>query len=269
MSNEWHDIAALRDVTDFEARRSEAAPDEILSVREDGGSLESETDGVTAGWVLRRITDACVAEDVPRSDEKASALERIGARFVMMSASCGHAPALNANERRRVRALTWERFDRLMLPTCDTAVRVCEFVSAETWTLRWLGRRVTLLAYAFDRSPMMRAALPSMERIGALWGLSAENTRSAVCAAFVKVKAELLRAGMVKQRFHFWFEKSDEAKVIYAQAQEGNHNRLGGDELSVESWDGIPLRPEWRGLDAEERRRRLRCLAARAGGWPE
>lgn len=178
---------------------------------------------------------------------------------------------MSANERRAMRAVIVKCNGTLALPPCADAARVHEFLRGGETEPRLIGRRLSLLAYAFNRGPVIREALPSLESIGRLWQLTAQNKRSAVCAAMQKLRDEIRRGGWMcghrdMRSFKFWFEKSPDAKAVYAAAQRGNRNRGGGaddddGEDVREIVNGIPVKAEWRGLSALELRRRLNALA--------
>lgn len=134
-----------------------------------------------------------------------------------------------------------------------------------------LGRRVTLLGYAFERGPEMRAVFPSFESIGEHWGLGAKNKRSAVCAAMknlvrVMVERGQLRAPEAHALSELWFAKKRVTRERYAAAQVGNANRCAGEEdepLEVremlrleheERISGVPVRREFSGMSPRELR---------------
>jgi hypothetical protein len=101
-------------------------------------------------------------------------------------------------------------------------------LGVNTADLRSLGRRVTLLGYAMVREPEMQRILPSQESIGELWGLSAQNKRSAVSAA-LKVAVRSVLDRWYPKHSHAdlptWYGKRKETRAKYAQAQVGNTNR--------------------------------------------
>lgn len=125
-----------------------------------------------------------------------------------------------------------------------------------------LGRRVTLLAYAFCRESEVRAALPSFEYIGEyIWGLKAQNKRSAVCAAMHKAVIEMVERGQLKERdaatlTDLWFAKKQVTKAKYVIAQMGNRNRRK--RLEVVSMNAEEDLPESRRREiAEEHHERI------------
>ena len=160
-----------------------------------------------------------------------------------------------------------------------------------------IGRRVTLLAYAFCRESAVRAALPSFEVIGRdIWGLRARNPRSAVCAAMQAVVTSMVRRGQLKENAareltEMWFAKRAATRAKYHTAQQGNGNRrqsiqavasshddhaaqLADDpdqqhranELKqehAERIDGVPrqaMRPQFRGMTPAQIRAHLSAL---------
>lgn len=150
-----------------------------------------------------------------------------------------------------------------------------------------LGRRVTLLAYAFCREPEVRAALPSFEVIGRdIWRLRATNPRSAVCAAMKKAVTEMVARGQLREKdaqalTDMWWAKKKATKAKYARAQMGNTNRTlhpaeddlpesRREELMQEHRDridGVPreaMRPQFRTMTADEIRRHFQRLEAEA-----
>ena len=133
---------------------------------------------------------------------------------------------------------------------------------------RRIGRRASLVAYALNRSVVVREALPCLEVIGELWELRAENKRAAVSAAMNKLRREMVRNGQLTESFRFWFEKSPDARAVYAAVQMGNSNRAGSEEVTdvedAEVMDGIPIKPEFAGMRPVQRRARLRALAEAA-----
>ena len=99
---------------------------------------------------------------------------------------------------------------------------------------RDLGRRVSLLAYAFrpQCAAEVEDVLPTLGKLGELWGLSAENKRSAPSAALKVLMDDLIvkASGRMHHGAAFtpWFAKSRAASVVFAEAQEGNTNRRDG-----------------------------------------
>lgn len=117
-----------------------------------------------------------------------------------------------------------------------------------------IGRRVTLLAYAFCRDGAVRLALPSFEVIGRdIWGLRAKNPRSAVCAAMKSVVTQMVRRGQLRhqeaqQMTEMWFAKRAATRAKYHAAQMGNGNRR---QSSADDADGTEASSE----DLDQQRR--------------
>jgi hypothetical protein len=159
---------------------------------------------------------------------------------------------------------------------------VAELVLGGEREPRRVGRRVSLLAYAFERGDGVRSVLPSFESIGALWGLKARNQRSAVCAAMDKTVRQMVEKGQLRhceyeQMSELWFAKKRVTRERYQVAQIGNENRAhktshaDEDDLSesaaqavkkahAELIEGVPVKPEFKGLSALELRARLQRL---------
>lgn len=273
MSNDFHDIAGQKEggVIGIDALYGKG-PDEMLAdvpfeawARGEHGEAEEE---VSAGRdeLLMAITTQCF--------EGKPFLLEAGLRFCAMAWRAGVPVPRNANERRQMRSVTLACNGSLRLPRSDEAASVFEFLMGNETKPHLIGRRLSLMAYAFNRGPVIRDVFPAMEDIGKLWGLSAVNKRSAICAALVKLKKEILRGGwLTKHRrmesFHFWFEKPEEAKATYREVQMGNTNRQGREECAPdevrELIHGIPVKAEFRGLSPQELRRRLDALAAGEG----
>lgn len=267
MSNEHHDVAALHESSGIGIDALHvAAPDEMLA------------DVPFEVWASRNVdvTDAKVGRDelmmaiTTQCFEGRPSLLEAGMRFCAMASRAGVPVPMNANERREMRAVIACCNGSLWLPRCEEAACVFEFLRGGITKPRYLGRRLSLMAYAFNRGFVILRVFPSMESIGDLWELSADNKRSAVCAALVKLKAEILRSGWLREHrsmrsFKFWFEKSEEAKANYAEAQLGNANRLGGTGTKAEEVreliHGVPVKAEFRGLSPQGLRRRLDALA--------
>jgi hypothetical protein len=130
-------------------------------------------------------------------------------------------------------------YDLSVAQDCDEGTRqqVVELLTDNgrvAHSARLLGRRVSLLAYAFrpQCDPAIEDVLPSLARLGELWQLKASNQRSAPSAALkalmddmiVRASARMHRGGAA---FTPWFSKSREASAVFAEAQEGNTNRGG------------------------------------------
>jgi hypothetical protein len=159
---------------------------------------------------------------------------------------------------------------------------VAELVLGGEREPRRVGRRVSLLAYAFERGDGVRSVLPSFEAIGALWGLKARNQRSAVCAAMDKTVRQMVEKGQLRscdyeQMTELWFAKKRVTRERYHAAQIGNENRVpkaapaDDEDLSesasqavkkehAELIEGVPVKPEFKGLSALELRARLQRL---------
>lgn len=152
----------------------------------------------------------------------------------------------------------------------------CLLVAGEDQPRR-LGRRVMLLAYAFCReSGPVRAALESFEDMGQHLGLTANNKRSAVSAAMKVLVKSIIESGELRHQDHprteLWFAKKRETRERCARAQRGNENRRnalakqeeqGEDSAKAELaevLEGVPVKPEWRGLTASQVRQRLSAL---------
>jgi len=272
MSNEHHDVAALHESSGIGIDALHvAAPDEVLAdvPFEVWASRREMAPDVKVGRdeLMNAITTQCF--------EGRPSLLEAGMRFCAMASRAGVPVPMNANERREMRAVIACCNGSLWLPRCEEAACVFEFLRGGITKPRYLGRRLSLMAYAFNRGFVILRVFPSMESIGDLWELSADNKRSAVCAALVKLKAEILRSGWLREHrtmrsFKFWFEKSAEAKANYAEAQLGNANRLGGTGSKAEEVreliHGVPVKAEFRGLSPRGLRRRLDALAVGCSG---
>lgn len=248
-------------------------------------------------WDMAAIPAADLGFDVPmaaavideRSDDTLFAqitnnafygrpeLERAGARVWLMGHALGcRMPRLERVESRNLRK--WARLDALecglMIGGVPFEMRLAtmEMIVLRETTLWRIGRRASLVAYALNRGVIIRDALESFEVIGGLWGLSAENKRSAVCAAMNVLRDELIKHGSLPRDFRFWFEKELDARIVYAAAQMGNRNRAAHaeDTETLKRGDceslGVPVREGWRELSSTERKRRLDALW-RAHAW--
>lgn len=260
MSNEHHDIAALD-----------------LS-RVDGAGPRT--------WRLSlfsQILLACVAGR--------PSVEVMGLRLWVLAErlSPGRLPRTKARMRKRLQAVAMEAWQVMQLEPGDTTMtdkdRLLDLLLGAECEPVKLGRRVTLLGYAFERGEMMRAALPSFEVIGELWGLRAGNKRSAVCAAMDKLVRGMVERGQMRQGeaahlSDLWFAKKKAACEAYAAAQMGNHNRSAkADEASdemplsrklelqaehAERVRGVPVRAEFAKMSPLQLKRHLASLAAAA-----
>lgn len=258
MSNEHHDIAALD-----------------LS-RVDGAGPRT--------WRLSlfsQILLACVAGR--------PSVEVMGLRLWVLAErlSPGRLPRTKAKMRKRLQAVALDAWEVMQVQPGETAREDTDrlldlLLGAECEPVK-LGRRVTLLGYAFERGPMMRAALPSFEVIGELWGLRAANKRSAVCAAMDKLVCGMVERGQMRQGeaahlSDLWFAKKRSACEAYAAAQMGNHNRAAkaddvSDEMPLsrklelqaehaERVRDVPVRPEFARMSPLQLKRHLASLAA-------
>lgn len=172
----------------------------------------------------------------------------------------------------------------------EDRVRLVELLRGGEVEPRRLGRRVTLLGYAFERGETMRATLPSFEAIGELWGLRAENKRSAVSAAMRELVRWMVERGQLRQSeghelTELWFAKKRATRGRYAAAQVGNgnrakKNRTDGTDDEAEAEDvpgcvrealrleheervrGVPVRAEFVGMRPGELRDYFRALEA-------
>lgn len=203
-------------------------------------------------------------------------LEEVGLRLCIMAGRCFvPVPILTSGERRRLGKIVVACYDGLRVPVSTDARRVFEMIMGTEVEPRRIGRRASLVAYALNRSVVIRKALPSMEVIGELWKLRADNPRAAVSAAMNKLRDEMERVGQLPPSFQFWFEKTPDARAAYAHAQQGNCNRAASEEdededheddrkEDAEVIDGIPIKPEFAGMRPVQRRARLRALAEAA-----
>lgn len=171
-----------------------------------------------------------------------ASIEEAGARVWLMGRSLGLSMRelpLTAEDKAMVRRVARTAACWLLLLTggvpIERRMAVMEMLCGRVMdqpgreSVLWkLGRRVSLLAYALNRGVIIREALESFAVIGEKWELTAKNKRSAVSAAMNAMRAEMMRTGHLPQGFRFWFEKSAEARLVYAQVQEGNGNRRGG-----------------------------------------
>jgi hypothetical protein len=252
MSNEWHDIAALN------------------TSRTDGAGERS-----ARATLLSQILTGCV---VGRPD-----LADMGWRawWLCEAAAPGSLPRVNGRDRQQLRRVAREgavmmRVQALDMPLTERQ-RVVEIVLGGEVLPRKLGRRVTLLAYAFERGDAVRAVLPSFESIGGLWGLTAKNQRSAVCAAMDKTVRQMVERGQLRQRHYerlseLWFAKKRVTRERCEKAQIGNHNRLASvDDLPTcaaeqlkaehaERIDGVPVQAKYAEMTPLELRRYLQGL---------
>lgn len=212
-------------------------------------------------------------------------LVEMGYRVWMMAAryAPGVCPHSERSDLLAMRRLGAECQAHLSLGTLSEEMSrdVFEFVLGSATTAERMGKRVSVLAYGINTSAAVRAALPSMEAIGNLWGLSAENKRSAVSAAAKKILREAREKMERRDARHrnviaaLWYAKRAVTIEKYQQAQIGNANRLGQhrddgemDEERVaaraaaaELRCGIPVKAEFARLTPEQLKHRLKRLA--------
>lgn len=210
MSNEYYDIAAL------------------ASSRVDGAGVRTWRLGLFCQILL-----ACVSGR--------PCLEEMGLRlWVLCERLCpGSMPRTNREMRRRLWVAESAAWKAMQVMPGETSVDDCGrlvdlLTGGECEPVR-LGRRVTLLGYAFERGPEMRAVFPSFENIGEHWGLRARNKRSAVSAAMRGLVRTMVERGQLRvpeahELTELWFAKKRVTRERYAAAQVGNSNRLGDSE---------------------------------------
>jgi len=251
MSNEWHDIAALN------------------PSRTDGAGERSER-----MTLLSQILTGCVAGRPVLAD--------MGWRawWLCENAAPGALPRVRAAQRTQLRRVAREGAGVLRVQALDMPLterqRVVEIVlGGEVQPLK-LGRRVTLLAYAFERGDAVRSVLPSFESIGGLWGLTAKNQRSAVCAAMDKTVRQMVERGQLRQRHYeqlseLWFAKKRVTRERCEKAQMGNHNRKHEEDLTTsaaeqlkaehaERIEAVPVQAKFAAMTPLELRRHLQSL---------
>lgn len=204
-------------------------------------------------------------------------LEVMGLRlWVLCERLCpGVMPRTNAARRREL-AACMVGVDLRIEPgetSLEDRARLVEILVGREVEPRRLGRRVTLLGYAFDRGEVMRATLPSFESIGELWGLRARNKRSAVCEGMKVIVRSMVERGQLRsaeahELSELWFAKKRATRERYAAAQVGNKNRRGDGETAApeterdepdcvraalrreheERVEGVPVRREFAGM---------------------
>jgi hypothetical protein len=253
--NDYSDLAALR------------------SNRTDGAGPRSGR--VT---LLSQVLVACVTGRPALPDMGIRAL------YLVSRITPGVAVDLGQRELRKVLIQSGSALHGLGLSEVSLQERqhVAELVLGGEMEPRRVGRRVSLLAYAFERGDGVRSVLPSFEAIGALWGLKARNQRSAVCAAMDKTVRQMVEKGQLRhceyeQMSELWFAKKRVTRERYHVAQMGNENRAhkslisDDDDLSesasqavrkehAELIEGVPVKAEFKGLSALELRARLQRL---------
>lgn len=194
------------------------------------------------------------------------ALEEIGYRTWIMAARCFvPVPVATAADKRAMQKIATQCNGGFAVPRTEDAQAVFELILGVATGARSMGRRVTLLGYALNRSVIVREALPNFEEIGKLWELRAANKRSAVCAGMNKLRAELVRVGKLPPSFRFWFEKSADVRAVYEQCQRGNDNRAHGVGESAVRYDkhaahDVPLKRKFARMSKEAMRHELNRL---------
>ncbi len=199
----------------------------------------------------------------------------------------GCLPKTSARLRKDLRSVALMCWEHLRVGPVDASMdeqaQVVEMVIGGLGDPLGLGRRVSLLAYAYERGPVVRAALPSFEAIGKLWGLRARNPRSAVCAAMQAVVRGVVEKSQLRDMHdemgltEFWFAKKRVTRRRCEVAQRGNTNRKASEEEDLpvcvrealrreheELVHGVPVRAEFRGLSPLQLRRKLQGLADEA-----
>lgn len=251
------------------ARKEEPEDEEMRSVDEERDSL------------FLRATEAAVQGGLALQVDGLPALDVMGMRvWIMLCRYCARlAPRTRAADRRMMQRITDRSAGRLNLGAYEPEEypRVLGFIAGRERSPRAMGRRVSLLAYAGNKSPNVRAALPSMEVIGELWQLRADNKRSAVCAALGKIRDQVQAsrdaAGIAPGLVQFFFQKRPETVAKYAAVQMGNSNRQDGMHANddadhqrtarreaAEVRNGIPVRAEFAKMTPDQLRARLRRL---------
>ena len=231
--------------------------------------------------LFSQVLVACVVD--------ALSLREMGLRAYVMCErlSPGCLPRTSVKLRKDLRLVATMCWDYLQIgvaeATADDRAQVVELVIGGLGDPLGLGRRVSLLAYAYERGPVVRAALPSFEAIGKLWGLRARNPRSAVCAAMQAVVRGVVEKSQLRDIHdemgltEFWFAKKRVTRRRCEVAQRGNTNRKASEEEDLpvcvrealrreheELVHGVPVRAEFRGLSPLALRRKLQGLADEA-----
>lgn len=245
--------------------------------KDEGGRSKDEGRAAVAfGFFVRVLGNAV---------ESRPTLEEMGYRVWIMAsrvapAQCPHSRRADLMEMRRIAGMCNGHLS-LGAVDAETAGDVFDFVFGGEKTARLIGRRVSILAYGFNKSAVVRAALPSMESIGRLWNLRARNKRSAVSAAAKKMLRDM-QERLAQRRGHgaaraveFWFAKKKATREKYEAAQMGNGNRLGDKETGRIGEDeekiaarreaaalrcGIPVKAEYAAMTPELLKTRLREL---------
>ena len=257
----WHDMEAA---AEHEALR--------LWLAEEQETVDTEAVSA-AGFLLRVLGNAVTGRP---------AVEEMGYRVWIMASR--YAPAICPKSGRadllQMRRIATLCNGALSLGEMDTerALAVFEFVLGRCHAARCMGKRACILAYGICTTAEVRAALPSMESIGELWGLRARNKRSAVSAAAAKMLSETQektrRRGLHLQEVEMWYSKRAQTREKYRQAQMGNQNRSApqaedevDEQIQAEASEmrqGIPVRAEYAGLRAEVLRAKMNALHEQA-----
>lgn len=256
--NEFYDIAALD------------------SSRVDGAGERSARVTLFSQVLVACVVDAC-------------SLKEMGLRAWLLCERLmpGCLPPTRAKLRKELHVVSTLCWDYLHIGVADATFedrgQVVEMITGGLSEALALGRRVSLLAYAYERGPVVRAALPSFEAIGKLWGLRARNPRSAVCAAMQAVVRGVVEKSQLRDMHdemgltEFWFAKKRVTRRRCEVAQMGNTNRKASEEEDLpvcvrealrreheELVHGVPVRAEFRGLSPLQLRRKLQGLAEEA-----
>lgn len=205
----------------------------------------------------------------------AEGIEEMGLRAWIMCArlSAESCPMPRAADKKRMREAAIVCGGRLGLPAANPEVKgdVARMVMGHCVTAWAIGRRVSLLAYAFCPHDEVLAVLRSFEHIGVLWRLRADNKRSAVCAAMKKLKEDIFRHRA--WRVGLWFEKRETTVRKYEAAQIGNTNRRDGEQRAEDDdkpelaqareeiaviVSGVRVKPQYARMSALELREHLR-----------
>lgn len=224
----------------------------------------------TAGGLLLRVLGNAVVGR-PSVVEMGYRVWIMASRYA--PAICPRSGRADMLEMRRLAAVC-NGFLNLGDTDTERSMAVFEFVLGRCHAARCMGKRASILAYGVCTTAEVRAALPSMESIGELWGLRARNKRSAVSAAAAKMLGEAQektrRRGLHLQGVEMWYSKRAQTRDKYRKAQMGNHNRSasaeedeGGEEMQAvarEMRQGIPVKAEYAGLRAEVLRARMQQM---------
>lgn len=240
----------------------------------------TDGDGPRSGRVtlLSQMLVACVAGRPALPDMGIRAL------FLVSKISPGAQVKVGLRDLRRVCVQAGAALHGVGLAEVSLEERqhVAELLLGGELEPRKVGRRVSLLAYAFERGDGVRSVLPSFESIGSLWGLKARNQRSAVCAAMDKTVRQMVEKGQLRkceyeQMTELWFAKKRSTRDRYHAAQIGNENRAHKSpppdehhlsesahqavkKAHAELIEGVPVKPEYQGLSALELRAKMQRL---------